>query len=271
VPFIQLREQVKRVRPDAPSSDVLLPPADYVEIEDLRRAIAELVERLGASLSQARRFAAQASHELRTPLTAIAGEIELLIETAASSDAQALTALHARVQSMTRLVERLLLLAVAHDPAIGEAVDLADVATDTVAALPPAERERVRVALADDVLVRGDPALLRAALANAVDNALKFSTDAVEVRVAGARDEGWMEVIDRGPGVAPAERERVFEPFYRSPAARTEGIRGSGVGLAIISHVADGHRGRAEFVDVHRGACLRIALPRWTETVPRQP
>jgi len=264
-PFVLLGEQVRRVRPDAPSSDVLQPPADYVELEELRHAIAELVERLGASLTQARRFAAQASHELRTPLTAIAGEIELLIETASRADAEALRKLQARVEGMTRLVERLLLLAVAHDPEVGEAVDLADVATETLDALPRAERERIHVALADDVLVRGDPALLRAALANAVDNALKFSAEAIEVRVSGVRDEGWIEVIDGGPGVAPAERERVFEPFYRSPAARTGGIRGSGVGLAIISHVVDGHRGRAEFVDVQRGACLRIALPRWSE------
>jgi signal transduction histidine kinase len=268
-PFIVLRDQVKRVRPHAPSSDVLEPPADYAELEELRRAIADLVERLGDALSHAQRFAAQASHELRTPLTAIAGEIELLRETSPASDTSALETLQARVQGMTRLVERLLVLAVPRDPEVGEAVDLADVAAEALAALPAAERGRVHTSLADDVLVRGDATLLRAALLNALENALKFSTEAVELRISGVLDEAWLEVVDRGPGVPPAERRRVFEPFYRAAAARALGTRGSGIGLALISHVVGGHGGRAEFVDVQRGACLRISLPRWRSEARR--
>jgi signal transduction histidine kinase len=263
-PFIALREQVRRVGAQAPSREVLEPPADYVEIEELRAAIADLVERLGRSLSQAQRFAAQASHELRTPLTAIGAEVELLAETACEADAQGLEVVRARVDAMTRLVERLLVLAVPRDAAIGEAVDLADVAGDVVEALPRGERDRVTLALADDVVVRGDSTLLRAAFGNALENALKFSRDAVEVRVSGSSGEAWLEVADEGPGVSAAEREAVFEPFYRASASR-ETVPGSGIGLALIAHVAQTHDGRAEFVDVHRGACLRVSLPRWSE------
>lgn len=266
-PFVKLRDQVKRVRPDAPSSAVL-EPADYAELEDLRQAIAELVERLADALSQAQRFAAQASHELRTPLTAIAGEIELMREASTTADAHALETLQARVHGMTRLVERLLVLAVPRDPEVGEAVDLGDVANEAVATLPAELRGRVQLRLSDDVLVRGDGTLLRAALLNAMENALKFSTEPVLVRVAGVRDEAWMEVADHGPGVPLAERHRVFEPFYRAAAARALGTRGSGIGLALIAHVVGGHRGRAEFVDVAEGACLRIVLPRWKSEAP---
>lgn len=263
-PLVRLRDQVRRVRPDAPNVDVLEPPAKYVEIEELRSSVSQLVERLGASLSHAQRFAAHASHELRTPLTAIAGEIELLAETASADDAAALVALRARVDSMVRLVQRLLVLSVPHDAQTGEAVDLSDVAADAVASLSPTERARVKLETADDVLVRGDSTLLGTALSNAIDNALKFSTDEISVRVSGSKTDAWIEVSDRGPGIPMTEGDRLFEPFYRSPSARRHGIRGSGIGLALISHVVSGHGGHTEFVDVARGACLRVTLPRWT-------
>lgn len=264
-PFVALRDQVRRVKPEAPASDVLSPPTDYVEIEEVRRAIVTLVDRLGASISQAQRFAAQASHELRTPLTAIAGEVDLLAETAAGADAEALRALQKRIAGMTRLIERLLVLAVPSMESRGEAVDLGDVANEVQDALSLVDRPRLILDLADDVIVRGDPTLLRAALANAVENALKFSSDTVEIRVGGSAAEVWMEVEDRGPGVSAAEREAVFAPFYRAPAAKRDGVPGSGIGLALIAHVAQTHGGRAEFVDVPRGACLRVTLPRWTD------
>jgi two-component system, OmpR family, sensor kinase len=267
-PFVQLRDRVQRVRPEAPDPAVLEPPAQYSELEDLRRAVANLVGRLGDSLAQAQRFAAQASHELRTPLTAIAGELELLSENAPASDAVALAAVSARVESMTRLVQRLLVLSTPFPSDIGEAVDLADVAAEAVAKLPSDDRTRVGVEVAEDILVKGDTTLLAAALSNAIDNALKFSRDRVDVRITGTRTEAWMEVIDSGPGISPDERDRVFEPFYRAPAARSAGVRGSGIGLALIAHVVEGHNGRAEFASVPKGTCLRIVLPRWSASTP---
>jgi signal transduction histidine kinase len=120
-------------------------------------------------------------------------------------------------------------------------------------------------------LMRGDPELLRAMVVNALDNALKFSGDApVDVRLApGSGGDGAadgestivLEVHDRGPGVAPAQRERVFEPFFR---AQPDATPGHGLGLSLIGHIARAHGGSAAFVDSERGARLRLTLPSWS-------
>lgn len=263
-PFESLGERVRRVKPDAPDTSVLEPPAEYREIEDLRRAVVDLVDRLGAALGHSQRFAGQASHELRTPLTAIAGELELLAESEGPVPTAALLPLRARVNAMTRLVERLLVLAVPPDVPTAEAVDLADVVDEALAELPEAGRARARVVTAEDVLVRGDATLLRMALSNAIENALKFSTGEVEVRIEGDDARAILEVKDDGPGIVEAERGRVFEPFYRSPSARKNRVGGFGIGLALIAHVVEGHGGEVAFREVSRGAALRITLPRWS-------
>lgn len=261
-PFEQLVAQVRAVRPHAPDSSVLLPPADYREIEDLRRAVVDLVDRLGTALTQAQRFAAHASHELRTPLTALAGEIDLMLESE-RADTEALLALRRRVRAMTSLVERLLALAAPNEIGGGEAIDLEDVANESLLDLPEELRKRVVVSSESDILVSGDATLLRMAVTNALDNALKFSSGRVELRIRARQGEALIEILDSGPGVAVSERERVFDAFYRSPNARRGGVRGHGIGLALIAHVARAHGGRARFQDVPDGACLQIVLPRW--------
>jgi two-component system sensor histidine kinase TctE len=263
-PFEKLREQVRRVKPDAPDVAVLEPPAAYSEIEALRAAVGDLVERLGASLALAQRFAAHASHELRTPLTVIAGDLDLALENAASADRDGLLRIRAHVQELSRMIERLLVLAVPSHTRAGEAVDLADAADAVLGSLAADRRSRVRLEREDDVLVEGDPTLLTLALTNAVENALKFSADEVLLRVGGDEHEAWVEVVDEGPGVPSAERERVFEAFYRAAATQTDRTRGLGLGLALVAHVVRGHRGRVGFVDTERGARLRMTFPRWS-------
>ncbi|MFV8754831.1 sensor histidine kinase [Nannocystaceae bacterium ST9] len=266
-PLDHLRDRVRQIDADAPrSSDLALAQHDarYEEIDELRVAIAALIDRLAASLAQAQSFAAQAAHELRTPLTVLAGELELLGEDS-SHDRKAIERLRGRVHALGQLIQRLLVLA---NPGTvtrlgGEAVDLADVVDLARADLEPSAAERVHVRCEDDLLVRGDPELIRAMLANAIENALKFSREPVEIVATAQATEIWIEVIDRGPGIPRELRDQVFAAFYRSPDARA-GTPGHGIGLALIRHVAEVHRGRCEFVDQPRGARLRIHLPRWT-------
>lgn len=264
-PLDRLRAQIDAIDADAPSSAALSPPAEHAEIEALRAATADLVDRLGAALANAQRFALDAAHELQTPLTAITGELELLAESDAP-DPVALARIRASTAELVALVQRLLLLAAppAGAEAPREAVDFADVAAEVRQALPPRGAERVAIAAEEDVIVRGDPVLLRVALGNAVDNALKFSEGAVRVRVFARRGEAHVEIEDEGPGVSPKDRARVFEPFYRSAHARAS-AGGHGLGLAIIAHAVASHGGRARFADVPRGARLCIVLPRWRD------
>src|SRR5262249_19172723 len=147
------------------------------------------------------------------------------------------------------LVQRLLVLAqpARLDARQAELVDLSDVATAALAGLPAAAQARVAIAVADDVVVRGDAALLRALLHNGIENALKFSGDQVAVRIAEVDGAAQLDVIDRGPGVPPEERSRVFRPFYRAAAVRAQGTGGHGIGLSLIARVAWRHGGTAAF------------------------
>lgn len=264
-PLAALSERVRAVRPSDPRPEVLAPPLEHRELEALRGAIALLVEQLSAALASARGFAAEAAHELRTPLTTIAGELELLAERAPPEDAVAVEAARRRISDLVTLVQRLLILAQA-DPLDGggDAVDLADVLDAARAALPEASRARLDVEAEDDVLVRGDASLLGALLTNAIDNALKFSAGAVEVRIAREGDEARITVRDGGPGIAAEDVERVFAPFYRTADARRSGALGHGVGLALIAHVAKVHGGGARIDSAPgRGTRLEVRLPRW--------
>ncbi|UJR79928.1 sensor histidine kinase [Sandaracinus amylolyticus] len=260
-PLSALRDRVRAIDPGAPRVDRIAAPEHDAELEDLRAAIAELVERLAVALAQARSFASNAAHELRTPLASVAGELELLDE---RSDPEAIARTRAQVARLVELVQRLLVLARAEpiDRAHAEAIDLGDVVREVIDRLPDASR--VRTSVADDVIVSGDAALLDALISNALSNALKFSDDVVDVEVTLAGDEARIDVRDRGPGIATEDRARVFDAFYRSRAARASGTPGHGIGLALIAHVATAHGGRVEIVPSERGLHLRAHLPRWT-------
>jgi two-component system, OmpR family, sensor kinase len=263
-PLTALGDRVRRIDAEAPHAELLDPPARHAEIEELRAAIAQLVERLGVSLGHAQSFAAQAAHELRTPLALLAGELELMIERE-PGDASELRRLHGQVQGLIRLAQRLLVLAgPGRAPAEhGEAVDLADVVELIRVALPSAASERLRVELDDDVIVRGDPELLRSMIHNAVENAMKFSDGPVDLRIRGDA-RATIDIVDRGPGIPREDRDKVFNAFYRRGDPRTRGTPGHGVGLALVAHVATAHGGHVELRDAAVGTHLRVELPRWS-------
>jgi len=266
-PLERLRAAVARVRPYEPSAPQLGPDEGIAEVDALRAALAGTLDRLRASLAQAERFAGDAAHELRTPLTTIRGELELLRESRPlDSEVGIATARTvASVERLTTLVERLLVLATPIEPlAHTERVVLEEVLQDVRASLASSARERVSVEASTEITVRGDRALLGAMIGNGIDNALKFSgAEPVVLRALVQDGVAIIEVVDRGPGVAPADRERVFEQFHRTPGARASGLPGHGIGLALVAHVAALHAGRASFVDPDgsSGARLRIELP----------
>jgi two-component system, OmpR family, sensor kinase len=271
-PLTRLGEAIRRLPGKASLPADLGDPSDCDEVEEIRQALTNLIQRVEALLSQAHRFAADAAHELRTPLTTIAGELELLAEEPTSSENRdALRRLHERTTRLGALVERLLVLASPlseqkHDL---ETVALSDVIGDVVSELPEQQRARVQLQLDGEGLTRGEPTLLRSLFSNAIDNALKFSGDApVDVRLTEPETSAATEsarfitvdVQDRGAGVPASERERVFRPMYRADPRLA---RGFGLGLPLIGHIVHSHGGSAAFVDSSRGACLRVRLPAW--------
>jgi signal transduction histidine kinase len=169
---------------------------------------------------------------------------------------------------LTRLVESLLHLARAEGGRIvlaRERVDLRELADEgaTLLAVLAEERsQRVRVEGDGGALVQGDRAVLRQALLNVLDNAIKYGPVGSEVRVVvtrGARDVE-LAVVDAGPGIAPEHAARVFERFYRVDAARARG--GFGLGLAIAQWAVEAHGGHIALESqLGRGCTFRIRLP----------
>jgi signal transduction histidine kinase len=101
-------------------------------------------------------------------------------------------------------------------------------------------------------------------LLNLVDNAVKYAGDGGEVSVRLRRAPGAVQLVvsDHGVGIAPEEQHRIFERFYRATAARARNVRGSGIGLALVKHIAEAHGGRVEVESaVGRGSTFTVTLP----------
>lgn len=265
-PLSELRQRVDSIDVANGRATDLGAEVGIAEVDALRDTIQTLLARIGETVRHAERFAADAAHELRTPLTSIRGELELLMEDPSlrRDAARDLGRATAKVVELQTLVERLLVLALPDQTqwSATEVVSLQDLTEDSVARLPEGDRQRVRLhPPRGNVVVRGDEALLAMLFSNALSNALKFGRR-VEVTVFEAEEDVVLVVDDDGPGVAPDQRTRVFEPFIRAPLAVERQISGHGLGLALISHVARRHGGEARFIDGEPGAHLEIRLPK---------
>lgn len=241
------------------------------EIHPLVRAINDLMQRLAGAFSVQQRFVADAAHELRTPVTALKLQLSLLEQShSAPERAAAAAELRAGIERAQRLIEQLLHLSRA-DPSVPAAeagpVDLGALAQQVVASYSHMATSRgidLGAEVPADVTVSGDAPQLRILLNNLVENALRYAPrgGTVDVRVGREGAAAVLTVLDDGPGIAPAERERVFDRFYRgvdtqqNPAATV----GSGLGLAIVQAIAQQHGAMASLHTPASGAGLAVRV-----------
>jgi two-component system OmpR family sensor kinase len=223
-----------------------------------------------ASEERLRRFLADASHELRTPLTSIRGYSEIFDRGARDRPEDLATSMrHIRSEAnrMSELVDDLLLLArLDHErPLAHEQVDLTAVASAAVDAARVKAPDRV-VAFdpAAPVVVPGDANRLRQVADNLLANAINHTPDGtpIDVNVRADGDVAVLTVADQGPGIAPADRDHIFEPFHRADPSRARATGGVGLGLAIVSAIAAAHGGTVG-VDSEpgAGAAFWVRLP----------
>jgi two-component system sensor histidine kinase TctE len=275
-PLNELQQRIRR----RDSSD--LSPIDErdapEEVSPLVRAINDLLARLDQSLKSQKHFLADAAHQLKTPLAGLRTQAELAQREidAGTTDAKAvkrsLQQIALSSQRAAHMVNQLLAMARAEDKEHAshrQSVNLSRLAEETVRDFVPRALEKridigyERSESATPLLVRGHALLLREMIRNLVDNALQYTPagGVVTVRVI---DDPFGQVVvlqveDTGPGIPPAEREQVFQPFYR--ALGTD-VDGSGLGLAIVREIATQHDAPITLEDAnlrHRGGLVEHA------------
>lgn len=244
-PLESLSRAVGKRRPDAmaPIDETGLPG----ELRPLGASLNGLLARLSDALSAQRRFTADAAHELRTPLAALTLQLDLARRSGTPGELVAsLADLEAGVARASHVVEQLMTLARVEPEALAlqkSRCDLVAIAKDAIVARASlAERKKIDLGLAraEVASVDGDPAALAILLSNLVDNALRYTPPGGRIDVSVSCPDGVpvLEVADTGPGIPAAERERVFDRFYRGAHADEPG---SGLGLSIVKRIADAH------------------------------
>ena len=229
------------------------------EIEPLVRELNRLLGRLQEAFTAQRAFISDAAHELRSPLTALRLQLQLL-DRAPDETArlEARARLGGAVERAIHLAEQLLTLA-RSDPQelVGEfgPVDLAAVAAEAITdthELALARSIDLALDAAAGCLVRGNGEALRILVRNLVDNAVRYTPPggSVLVRCRSRAEGALLEVTDTGPGIPAAERDRVFDRFYRRAAAQGHG---TGLGLAIVKSIAGHHGARVALGDAAGG------------------
>jgi len=259
-PVRRLTRNVERI---ARTEDLQpLPVEGDDEVARLATAFNDMLVTVSASRDRQRRLVADAGHELRTPLTSLRTNLDLLLQADASGGLDAvarselLEDVRAQIEEMSTLVGDLIELA-RDEPlrTVVEQVDLADVVDRAVAR---ARRRGTDLTFDVDTepwWVTGEPASLERAVTNLLDNAVKWSPPGGAVRIR--LNHGTLTVDDQGPGIAPGDRDHVFERFYRSEESRS--MPGSGLGLSIVRQVIERHSGNVR-VDESDGGGTRMVL-----------
>lgn len=251
-PLVDASERAASIGPSR--TDIRLPMQGIPsEIRPLVSAVNQAFDRLEHGFNEQRRFTADAAHELRTPLAILSARIETLEPKPAGKDLQR------NLAAMSRIVSQLLdvaeMDAMRVDP--DETVDLVEIATELIETVAPAALtagKEIGLRGGDHpVPVRGNAEMIRRALRNLVDNAIRHTPPGTEVMIEVDAAGPGVAVRDHGPGIAETDRSMIFERFWRGDRARSDG---AGLGLAIVKAVVDEHGGAIDVCSAAGGGAL---------------
>ncbi len=243
------------------------------ELGKLGTVFNDMLGRLQAAFDQLRRFTADASHELRTPLTAIrsVGEVALQDQRSPAEYRDVIGSMLEEVDRLTRLSESLLALSRAdagHIQLQREEIPLlrlAKEASSVVDVLAEEKRQQIDIEGDADLLVSVDRLILRQAIINLLDNAIKYSPSGSRILVrvqSGGDKQVSLDVIDQGPGIPSEHQPHVFDRFYRVDSARTREWGGAGLGLSITRWAVEAHGGHITLKSEEgHGSTFQISLP----------
>lgn len=223
------------------------------EVASLATSFNQAAERIESLLQAHKQLLANASHELRSPLT----RIRLALEMQAERPMPELQhEVRQNIAELDQLIEEILLasrLDASREPLHADDIDLAALLAEECAR-SDAQCEAV------PLNIKGDERLLRRLLRNLLENAKRHGGDAVQASLVKADGQAVIQVCDNGKGIAPEERERIFEPFYR-PAGSREKEGSYGLGLSLVRQIAERHGGSVRCVaGPAGGACFEVRL-----------
>jgi signal transduction histidine kinase len=242
------------------------------EVGELARAFDEMAERVERLVRSERELLANVSHELRTPLSRIRVALELAAQGDLDASRRYLAEIGADLSELEQLVADVLTAARLEGGAAGtlplsrqhvRGAELLERSAERFRAAWPGRRLEVRV---DGQLpdLDADPALLRRALDNLLDNARKYSEEGEPVELSARAEGGALvaEVRDRGIGIDPEDLPRLFTPFFRTDRSRARGTGGVGLGLALAKRIVEAHGGTIEVEsEPGKGTRVRVRVP----------
>ena len=247
-------------------SDQRLPVGDAQdEIQRLAVTLNAMLDRIDAATSRQRTFVGDAAHELKSPLASLRVQLEVALRLGQITDWQEVVSdVFVDVDRLDNLVADLLMLA-RIDESHGrlrsrEPVELATLIEDVVAGYDSA-RVPVTYEPTSTVVVDGDVDGLRRVVVNLVDNAQRFAREGILVTLDTDGPTAVLTVSDDGPGIPAAERERVFDRFYRTESSRSRESGGTGLGLPIVRDLVRAHGGTVRVVDNDPGLRAVVQLP----------
>jgi two-component system, OmpR family, sensor histidine kinase BaeS len=241
------------------------------EIAALARDVNDMAKSLERLESTRRKWLADVAHELRTPLATLQGEIEGLLDGVFTVDAAALKSLHEEVRHLTRLTGDLHQLALSDLGALPIYPDDTDLGTVVDRAVTrwqaAAHRQGLTLSRAGsgEIFAKVDETRITQVIDNLLQNSMRYTDPGGQVCVAVSEtvDRVIVTVDDSPPGVVPEDLERMFDPLFRSDAARTRERGGSGIGLALARAIVDAHRGTIRAtLSALGGIHVEVVLPR---------
>ena len=226
-----------------------------------------------------RRLTTDVAHELRTPLMAIQATVDAMVDGVLPVDEERLMTVDSEVMRLSRLVDSLLKLSRLENrsnPNKQEIVDVGEVVAGIIATHEAYVREAgltLTYKADKNVLVIGDPDLIRQATANLISNAVRYTDEggSIKVRVKRGETMASISVQDTGIGLTPDEARMVFQRFWRADSGRDRESGGLGIGLTVVKQIVDRHNG---WVQVEgrkgEGACFTIHIPLYNEREQRR-
>jgi signal transduction histidine kinase len=263
-PVEAIRAEVADISGRALDRRVPVPPRRD-EIGRLASTMNEMLDRLQAASERQRKFVGDASHELQSPIAALRTQLEVAIAQPATTDWAATSSdLLAESRHMERLVRDLLFLA-RSDGEEGvrriEPVDLDDIVLEEATRLRSTAQVRVDASGVSAAPLSGNRDELTRLVRNLLENAEHHAESRVRIRLSAEGREIILMVEDDGPGVPPAERERIFQRFTRLDEARSRNNGGTGLGLAIVKEITERHGGTVCVENAAPGARFAVRLP----------